>query len=181
MFRALQLAVGIVAVMIGVVLGVIVAAVWVPCVGAPMPLDPLASPDCVAAAAGGGTAWIGLLLWPIALAVAGFAAVRAIAHGRGPVSTVTVVLLLLVTAMPFAGHVRPMTAIAGALLEQGHRVTAYTGGQYADAFDHLGCDVVQWRDAQDFDERAIAETFPRAVPMNRSSRRSLKDEFCGRM
>jgi hypothetical protein len=96
-FRALQLAVGIVAVMIGVVLGVIVAAVWVPCVGAPMPLDPLASPDCVAAAAGGGTAWIGLLLWPIALAVAGFAAVRAIAHGRGPVSTMTVVLLLLVT------------------------------------------------------------------------------------
>ena len=67
---------------------------------------------------------------------------------------------LLVTAMPFAGHVRPMTAIAAALLERGHEVTAYTGAQYADAFDTLGCEVVQWADAQDFDERDIADTFP---------------------
>ena len=87
---------------------------------------------------------------------------------------------LLVTAMPFAGHVRPMTAIAGALLEQGHRVTAYTGGQYADAFDHLGCDVVQWRDAQDFDERAIAETFPRVgLPGMRGTFANLLDLFIG--
>lgn len=97
MFRALQLAVGIVAVVIGVGLAAVVAAVWQPCIGAPLPLDPLASPACVAAAAGGGTAWIGLLLWPIALAVAGFAAVRAIAHARGAVTAATVVALLLVT------------------------------------------------------------------------------------
>ncbi|WP_157674323.1 glycosyltransferase [Agrococcus carbonis] len=68
---------------------------------------------------------------------------------------------LLVTAMPFAGHARPMTAVAAALLERGHRVTAYTGAAYADAFDELGCEVVQWRDAQDFDELHVAATFPR--------------------
>nr|WP_241429390.1 glycosyltransferase [Agrococcus sp. ARC_14] len=63
---------------------------------------------------------------------------------------------MLVTALPFAGHVRPMTAVAAALLDREHYVTAYTGAHHADAFDQLGCEVVQWSDAKDFDERDIA-------------------------
>lgn len=67
---------------------------------------------------------------------------------------------ILVTAMPFAGHVRPMAAVAAALLERGHRVTAYTGAKYAAEFSSLGCATVPFRAAQDFDDARLAETFP---------------------
>lgn len=87
---------------------------------------------------------------------------------------------LLVTAMPFAGHARPMTAVAAALRERDHRVTAYTGGRYADAFDELGCEVVLWRDAQDFDEHDVAETFPKVGrPGRRGTIANLRDLFIG--
>ncbi|WP_123697242.1 glycosyltransferase [Agrococcus jenensis] len=69
---------------------------------------------------------------------------------------------ILVTAMPFAGHVRPMTAVAAALLDRGHRVTAYTGARYAEAFGRLGCAILPWSAAQDFDETRLSETFPDA-------------------
>lgn len=62
--------------------------------------------------------------------------------------------------MPFAGHVRPMAAVAAALLERGHRVTAYTGAKYTDAFARLGCETVPWSAAQDFDDAHLADTFP---------------------
>ncbi|KAA6434888.1 glycosyltransferase family 1 protein [Agrococcus sediminis] len=71
---------------------------------------------------------------------------------------------LLVTAMPFAGHVRPMTAVAAALLARGHRVTAYTGDRHVEAFDRLGCETLVWRDALDFDEHRLAEAFPGVAP-----------------
>ncbi|WP_405216945.1 glycosyltransferase [Agrococcus sp. Ld7] len=87
---------------------------------------------------------------------------------------------LLVTAMPFAGHVRPMTAVAGALLDRGHRVTAYTGAAYADAFDELGCEVVLWRDARDFDEHSISDTFPATgLPGRFGMLADLHDLFIG--
>ncbi|WP_347754311.1 glycosyltransferase [Agrococcus sp. ProA11] len=87
---------------------------------------------------------------------------------------------LLVTAMPFAGHVRPMTAVAGALLDRGHRVTAYTGAEYADAFDELGCEVVLWKDARDFDEHRISETFPAVgLPGRLGDLANLRDLFIG--
>lgn len=54
---------------------------------------------------------------------------------------------LVVTAMPFAGHVRPMTALAAALIGRGHRVTAYTSAGYAEAFARAGCAVATWRAA----------------------------------
>lgn len=87
---------------------------------------------------------------------------------------------LLVTAMPFAAHARPMTAVAGALLDRGHRVTAYTGAGYADAFDELGCEVVLWQDARDFDEHSISDTFPAAgIPGRLGMLANLRDLFIG--
>ena len=53
-----------------------------------------------------------------------------------------------------------MTAVAAALIARGHRVDAYTGEKYADAFADLGCGIVPWRAAQDFDERDLADSFP---------------------
>lgn len=73
-----------------------------------------------------------------------------------------------------------MTAVAAALLERGHHVTAYTGAHYADAFDALGCEVVQWRDAQDFDERDIARTFPKTSrPGMHGTAAGLRDLIIG--
>lgn len=87
---------------------------------------------------------------------------------------------VLVTAMPFAGHVRPMTAVAGALLDRGHRVTAYTGAGHADAFDELGCEVVLWQDARDFDEHRIGDTFPgTGLPGRLGMLANMRDLFVG--
>ncbi|GEK79706.1 glycosyl transferase [Agrococcus baldri] len=55
-----------------------------------------------------------------------------------------------------------MTAVAAALLERNHYVTAYTGAKYADAFDELGCEVVLWRDSQDIEEHEVAASLPHA-------------------
>ena len=85
---------------------------------------------------------------------------------------------ILVTAMPFAGHVRPMAAIAAALLERGHRVTAYTGAKYAAQFASLGCATVPFRAAQDFDDARLAETFPdTGKPGVRGLIASVRDVF----
>lgn len=87
---------------------------------------------------------------------------------------------LLVTALPFAGHVRPMTAVAAALLARGHRVTASTGAKYADAFDGLGCEVAEWSDAQDIEEQEVAASLPHAgEPGARASLAELRDLFVG--
>ncbi|WP_072312861.1 glycosyltransferase [Agrococcus sp. Marseille-P2731] len=50
---------------------------------------------------------------------------------------------LLVTAPANLAHVPPMVAVAEALLERGHRVTALATGQGADALARLGCEVVR--------------------------------------
>lgn len=90
----------------------------------------------------------------------------------------TLVAHILVTAMPFAGHVRPMAAVAAALLERGHRVTAYTGAKYAAEFTSLGCAVVPFRAAQDFDDARLAETFPATgKPGVRGLVASVRDVF----
>ncbi|WP_306232121.1 glycosyltransferase [Agrococcus beijingensis] len=87
---------------------------------------------------------------------------------------------IVVTAMPFAGHVRPMTALAAALLARGHRVDAYTGARYADAFAELGCEIIPWREAQDFDEHRLSETFPETDrPGVRGMLAMLRDVFIG--
>lgn len=87
---------------------------------------------------------------------------------------------LVVTAMPFAGHVRPMTAVAAALLARGHRVTAYTGAKHADAFTSIGCATVTWSAARDFDDQRVAEAFPGVGrPGYRGMLANLRDLFIG--
>lgn len=67
---------------------------------------------------------------------------------------------ILVASSPFAGHVRPTLAVAEALLLRGHRVTAYTGRRYARDFEALGCRILPWQSATDYDERNLAASFP---------------------
>jgi MGT family glycosyltransferase len=87
---------------------------------------------------------------------------------------------LLVTAMPLAGHVRPMTALAAALLARGHRVDAYTGVKYADAFASLGCEIIPWQAAQDFDEHQLTDLFPEVrMPGRRGIIANLRDVYIG--
>ena len=63
--------------------------------------------------------------------------------------------------MPFAGHVRPMTAVAAALLARGHRVTAYTGDRHVEAFDRLGAGFAI--SARDLDLRGAGDGVADAI------------------
>ncbi|WP_413452412.1 nucleotide disphospho-sugar-binding domain-containing protein [Georgenia phoenicis] len=68
---------------------------------------------------------------------------------------------IMLTAMPFAGHARPIRAVAAELVRRGHDVRVYTGRSYAELFTEVGARVVPWQAAPDFDERNYAATFPR--------------------
>lgn len=68
---------------------------------------------------------------------------------------------ILVAALPFAGHVGPLAAVAGELVRRGHRVVAYSGAKYRDRFVAAGTGWVPWSRAQDFDDADLAATFPR--------------------
>lgn len=65
------------------------------------------------------------------------------------------------TAMPFAGHARPIRAVAAELVRRGHDVRVYTGRSYVGMFEQVGARGIPWRSAPDFDERDFAATFPR--------------------
>lgn len=65
------------------------------------------------------------------------------------------------TSMPFAGHARPVRAVAAELVRRGHDVRVYTGRSYVPLFDEVGARGVPWRAAPDFDERDLGATFPR--------------------
>lgn len=67
----------------------------------------------------------------------------------------------MMTAMPFAGHARPIRAVAAELVRRGHDVRVYTGRTWADRFAQVGARPVPWNRAPDFDERDFAATFPR--------------------
>jgi UDP:flavonoid glycosyltransferase YjiC (YdhE family) len=49
---------------------------------------------------------------------------------------------ILVTSLPFAGHVAPMTGVAAELARRGHQVVAYSGGKYRDRFVAAGAEWV---------------------------------------
>ena len=68
---------------------------------------------------------------------------------------------IMLTAMPFAGHARPIRAVAAELVRRGHDVRVYTGRSYVAMFEEVGARGVPWRAAPDFDERNFAATFPR--------------------
>ncbi|GAA2723453.1 glycosyl transferase [Cellulomonas aerilata] len=63
--------------------------------------------------------------------------------------------------MPFAGHVRPIRAVAAELVRRGHDVRVYTGRSYTDQIEAVGARSLPWQAAPDFDERDYAATFPR--------------------
>ncbi|MGY1809238.1 nucleotide disphospho-sugar-binding domain-containing protein [Blastococcus sp. SYSU D00669] len=67
---------------------------------------------------------------------------------------------VLVAAMPFAGHVQPMAAVAAELVRRGHEVVAYTGRKYGGRFADVGAVWLPWEQAPDFEESDLAATFP---------------------
>jgi MGT family glycosyltransferase len=69
----------------------------------------------------------------------------------------------LLAAMPFTGHVAPMTAVAHRLVERGHQVRFYTGSRFRSRVEAAGATLVPWRAAPDFDEYDLPATFPRLV------------------
>jgi UDP:flavonoid glycosyltransferase YjiC (YdhE family) len=69
----------------------------------------------------------------------------------------------LVAAMPFAGHVQPMAAVAAELSRRGHDVVAYTGRAYGQRFADVGATWLPWERAPDFDEADLAATFPQVT------------------
>jgi UDP:flavonoid glycosyltransferase YjiC (YdhE family) len=68
---------------------------------------------------------------------------------------------ILVTSMPFAGHVGPLVAVAAELVRRGHHVVGYCGAKYRDRFVATGAEWLPWTRAQDFDDTRLAETFPK--------------------
>jgi UDP:flavonoid glycosyltransferase YjiC (YdhE family) len=68
----------------------------------------------------------------------------------------------MVTVMPLAGHVNPITGLVAELIARGHSVRVYTGSRYCERFAGLGATAVCWSAATDFDEEDVAATFPAA-------------------
>jgi MGT family glycosyltransferase len=62
----------------------------------------------------------------------------------------------LVTVMPIAGHVAPITGVVAELVSRGHAVSVYTGARYTQRFADLGAKPVVWSAAKDFDEWELA-------------------------
>ena len=68
----------------------------------------------------------------------------------------------MVTVVPMAGHVGPVTGLVAELVSRGHEVRVYTGSRYRQRFTDLGATVVTWSSARDFDEDDLGATFPLA-------------------
>lgn len=66
----------------------------------------------------------------------------------------------LLSVMPFAGHARPVRAVAAELVRRGHDVRVYTGDAYTPMFDEVGARTLAWDAAPSFDERNFEATFP---------------------
>jgi UDP:flavonoid glycosyltransferase YjiC (YdhE family) len=79
---------------------------------------------------------------------------------EGPGMVESTMADVMITVMPFHGHVAPMAAVAEAFIAAGHGVRVYTGSAHASRFTALGASVVPWRAAPDFDEHDLASTFP---------------------
>ena len=78
----------------------------------------------------------------------------------GRVRWSNVVMRVLCSVMPFAGHVAPFTGLVTELIGRGHQVSVLTGSRYVSRFAALGAVAFGWRSATDFDERDLTATFP---------------------
>jgi UDP:flavonoid glycosyltransferase YjiC (YdhE family) len=58
----------------------------------------------------------------------------------------------LVSVMPIAGHVAPVTGVVAELRARGHEVVVFTGSRYRDRFEALGAEVETWSAGIDFAE-----------------------------
>lgn len=67
---------------------------------------------------------------------------------------------IVLSVMPFAGHVAPATGLTAELVARGHTATVYTGAHYRPRFEALGAAVHTWQAAPDFDEHNLPATFP---------------------
>ena len=67
---------------------------------------------------------------------------------------------ILVTVMPFAGHVNPISGVVSELIADGHDVAVHTGARYLERFESLGARPIAWQSATDFDEHDLPATFP---------------------
>ncbi len=66
----------------------------------------------------------------------------------------------MVTVVPLAGHVGPVSGLVAELVSRGHEVRVYTGSRYRQRFTDLGATVVTWSAARDFDEGDLGASFP---------------------
>jgi len=62
---------------------------------------------------------------------------------------------VVIGSVPIHGHVTPLLAVAGGLVERGHRVSFLTGARFADAVVRTGSDFVALPAEADFDDREV--------------------------
>lgn len=87
---------------------------------------------------------------------------------------------VMVTVVPMAGHVGPVTGLVAELVSRGHQVRVYTGARYRRRFTDLGATAVVWAAARDFDEDDLGATFPLARRRGMLTALTLvKDGFIG--
>ncbi len=67
---------------------------------------------------------------------------------------------VLVSVVPLAGHVGPVSAMVAELVRRGHEVRVYSGARYDQRFTDLGAQAVPRSAAPDFDENDVGATFP---------------------
>ncbi|TWP49591.1 glycosyltransferase family 1 protein [Lentzea tibetensis] len=85
---------------------------------------------------------------------------------------------ILLTSLPFAGHVGAMTAVTGELARRGHDLVVHTGEKYHQRFDATW---LPWTRATDFDDSDLAATFPRVDGGTgfRSAKANVEDVLVG--
>jgi len=87
---------------------------------------------------------------------------------------------IVLSVMPFAGHVAPASGLTAELLARGHHLTVYTGSRYRGRFEALGATVCTWQAAPDFDEHNLSATFPGTdKPGRLAVRADLEQIFIG--
>ncbi len=69
---------------------------------------------------------------------------------------------VIVTVVPMAGHVGPISGLVAELVRRGHDVRVYTGSRYRQRFTDLGARVITWSAAQEYDEHDLGASWPAA-------------------